>query len=186
MDKSLTDRFWEMRHGLQRSYYYYESRLHFWVLFLFLTKSIEFLVGYPAVKSLFQGSDYGWNIILTIGAGASFLISFFEAHKRIKILRMQKRVMGDCLAMMPSDDSCGDDDLYAKIKSKRVKAERKDDVILEVLDAMCYNKASKTLGAQEKYHITKTQKFFGWWLPLPFTTEAQLEGQEDDARARSA
>lgn len=167
-----------MRHGLQRSYYYYESRLHFWVLFLFLTKSIEFLVGYPAVKSLLIGSDCWWNIVLTLGATASFLISFFEAHKRIKTLRIQKRAMGDCLAMMPEADSSGAEDLYAKIKSKRVKAERKDDVILEVLDAMCYNKASKTLGAQEKYRITKTQKFFGWWLPLPFTTEAQLEESE--------
>ena len=175
MNKSLTDRFWKMRHGLQRSYYYYESRLHFWVFFLFLTKSIDFLVGYPAVKSLLKGSDYGWNLILTIGATASFLISFFKAQKRIKTLRVQKRTMGDCLAMMPDNDSCGDEDLYAKIKSKRVKAERDDDVILEVLDAMSYNKASKTLGAQEKYRITRTQKFFGWWLPLPFTTDAQLE-----------
>ena len=80
------------------------------MLFLFLTKSIEFLVGYPAVKSLFQGSDYGWNIILTIGAVASFLISFFKAQKRIKTLRVQKRTMGDCLAMMPDNDSFGDEE----------------------------------------------------------------------------
>ena len=31
-----------MKHGLQRSYYYYESRRCFWMLFLIVTKAAEF------------------------------------------------------------------------------------------------------------------------------------------------
>ena len=96
------------------------------------------------------------------------------------------RAMHECLGMMPYREKDETEKRYKAIKEKREKAERKDDVVFEVLDAMCYNKANKTLGAPEKYRITRTQKFFGWWLPLPFTTEAQLEGQGDDADARSS
>jgi len=96
------------------------------------------------------------------------------------------REMHECLGMMPYREKDETEKLYRSIKGRREEAEQKDDVVFEVLDAMCYNKASKTLGAQEKYRITKMQKFFGWWLPLPFTTEAQLEEQGIDAHARSA
>ena len=156
------------------------------MLFLITAKALEFWIGYPAVADLINGRSGIWLWIRSGVAVLSFILTLCKATQRIKRLGYQMRAMHECLSMMPYREKDETEKRYKAIKEKREKAERKDDVILEVLDAMCYNKASKTLGAQEKYHITKTQKFFGWWLPLPFTTEAQLEGQEDDARARSA
>ena len=80
-----------------------------------------------------------------------------------------------CLGMMPCRSEDETEELYLKIKTRRERAERKDDVIFEVLDAMCYNKACKTLGATERWRIGSLQKFFGWWLPIPYTMNAEME-----------
>jgi len=91
----------------------------------------------------------------------------------------QMREMGACLGMMPCRSEDETEELYLKIKTRRERAERKDDVIFEVLDAMCYNKACKTLGATERWRIGSLQKFFGWWLPIPYTMNAEMERRMD-------
>ena len=175
MDESLTDRFWIMKHGLQRSYYYYESRRCFWMLFLIVTKAAEFFVGYPAVASLIDGKQGVWIWIRAIIATGSCILTFCKANSRRETLLCQMREMGACLGMMPYRAEDETEELYLKIKTRREKAERKDDVIFEVLDAMCYNKACKTLGATERWRIGSLQKFFGWWLPIPYTMNAEME-----------
>lgn len=175
MNDSLSDRFWVMRHGLQRSYYYYEARRCFWMLFLIPTKALEFWVGYPAIVDLVDGKSGVWLWIRSGVAVLSFLLTLCKATQRIKTLGFQMRVMHECLGMMPYREKDETEKLYKAIKAKREKAERKDDVVFEVLDAMCYNKACKTLGAPERCKLNALQKFFGWWLPLPCTTNAQIE-----------
>jgi len=155
VNKSLTDRFWEMRHGLQRSYYYYESRRCFWILFLITTKALEFGLGYPAIADLINGKSGVWLWIRFGVAVSSFIFTICRGAQRIKTLGCQMREMHECLGMMPYREKDETEKRYKAIKEKREKAERKDDVIFEVLDAMCYNKACKTLGAIERYRITK-------------------------------
>ena len=174
VDKPLTDRFWEMRHGLQRSYYYYESRRCFWMLFLITTKALEFWIGYSPIADLINGESGVWLWIRSSVAVLSFILTSCNATQRITTLGDQMREMHECLGMMPYREKDETEKRYKAIKEKREKAEQKDDVIFEVLDAMCYNKACKTLGATERWKLTIIQKFFGWWLPLPFTTNAQL------------
>lgn len=156
------------------------------MLFLVATKAFEFGLGYPAIADLINRKSGVWLWIRSGIAVLSFILTICKATQRIKTLGYQMREMHECLSMMPYREKDETEKRYKTIKEKREKAERKDDVILEVLDAMCYNKASKTLGAQEKYHITTAQKIFGWWLPLPYTTNAQLEGQGSNADACSA
>lgn len=85
------------------------------------------------------------------------------------------RTMRDCIGLMPYREKDETEKRYKAIKEKRETAERKDDVVFEILDAMCYNKACKTLGTPERCKLTAIQKFFGWWLPLPCTTNVQIE-----------
>ncbi len=144
------------------------------MLFLIVTKAAEFFVGYPAVASLIDGKQGVWIWIRAIIATGSCVLTLCKATSRRETLLQQMREMGSCLGMLPYRSEDETEELYLKIKTRREKAERKDDVILEVLDAMCYNKACKTLGAAERWRITPWQKFFGWWLPLPFTTDAQI------------
>jgi len=148
------------------------------MLFFITTKALEFWIGYSPIADLINGESSIWLWMRSGVAVLSFLLTLCEATQRIKTLGYQMRAMHECLGMMPYREKDETEKRYKAIKEKREKAERKDDVVFEVLDAMCYNKANKTLGAPEKYRITRTQKFFGWWLPLPFTTEAQLEEPE--------
>ena len=167
-----------MKHGLQRSYYYYESRRCFWMLFLIGTKAAEFFVGYPAVASLIDGKQGVWTWIRAIVATGSFVMTLCQATSRRDTLLHQMREMGACLGMLPYRLEEETEELYLKIKTRREKAERKDDVIFEVLDAMSYNKACKTLGATERWRISPWQKFFGWWLPIPYTVNARIDEKE--------
>lgn len=168
-----------MKHGLQRSYYYYESRRCFWMLFLIGTKAAEFFVGYPAVASLIDGKQGVWTWIRAIVATGSFVMTLCQATSRRDTLLHQMREMGACLGMLPYRLEEETEELYLKIKTRREKAERKDDVIFEVLDAMSYNKACKTLGATERWRISPWQKFFGWWLPIPYTVNAEKDRKND-------
>ena len=147
------------------------------MLFFISTKGLEFWIGYPAIADLINGKSGIWLWIRSVVAVLSFILTLCRATQRIKTLGYQMREMHACLGMMPYREKDETEKLYRSIKGRREEAEQKDDVIFEVLDAMCYNKACKTLGVAERYRITKLQKFFGWWLPLPFTTNAQLEEQ---------
>lgn len=142
---------------------------------MILTKAAEFFLGYPAVVSLIDGKRGVWIWIRAIVATGSFVLTLCQAASRRDTLLHQMREMGACLGMLPYRSEDETEELYLKIKTRREKAERKDDVNLEVLDAMSYNKACKTLGAVERWRISPLQKFFGWWLPIPYTMSAEME-----------
>ena len=148
------------------------------MLFLIGTKAAEFFVGYPAVASLIDGKLGVWTWIRAIVATGSFVMTLCQATSRRDTLLHQMREMGACLGMLPYRSEEETEELYLKIKMRREKAERKDDVIFEVLDAMSYNKACKTLGATERWRISPWQKFFGWWLPIPYTVNARIDEKE--------
>ena len=115
----------------------------------------------------------------TIVATGSFVMTLCQATSRRDTLLHQMREMGACLGMLPYRSEEETEELYLKIKTRREKAECKDDVIFEVLDAMSYNKACKTLGATERWRISPWQKFFGWWLPIPYTVNAEKDRKND-------
>ena len=164
-----------MKHGLQRSYYYYESRRCFWVAFLLVSKGLEAGLAYFAWA---KSDSRVYSLVGLFGALASSVLTTCKAESRLKTLAQQMRTMRDCLGMMPVRAKDETAELYQLIKKKREQAERKDDVVFAVLDAMCYNKASMTLGATERYKIGFCQRLFGWWLPWPYPVDAKLEDGE--------
>ena len=170
MDKPLADRFWEMKFGLLRSFYYYEARLLFWCGALVLCNIIEAII---FVLFLFQVVPGELKSIVT--TAVTLIGTNLGGYKRIKTLRIQKRAMGDCLSQLPYREKDETEKLYRQVKGKREKAERKDDVLFETLDAMCHNKACMTLGVPERYPISAMRAFWGWWLPIPYPQKFQPE-----------
>jgi len=149
------------------------------MLFLIVSKTAECFIGYPAVASMIEGEFGIWIWVRAIVAVGTFILTLCKATSRLDILNGQMREMRTCLSMLPYRSEDETEELYLKVKTRREKAERKDDVIFEVLDAMCYNKANKTLGVAERLRITPLRKFFGWWLPLPYTMNAELESARE-------
>ena len=172
MEKALTERFWEMKFGLLRSFYYYEARLLFWSGALTFCYIVEAAI---VILCLFQVIPVEWK---TASATALALVgTTLGGYKRIKTLRRQKRAMGDCLSLTPYREKDETGKLFQKIKNKRESAERQDDILFETLDAICDNKARMTLGVADRYEISGMRAFWGWWLPLPYPKNLQPIGK---------
>ena len=168
MEKALTERFWEMKFGLLRSFYYYEARLLFWSGALTICYIVDAAI---VILYLFQVITGEWK---TASVTALVLIgTTLGGHKRIKTLRRQKRIMGDCLSRTPYREKDETEKLYQEIKNKREAAERHDDILFETLDAMCDNKARMTLAVTGRYEISVMRAFWGWWLPLTYPKNLQ-------------
>lgn len=96
-------------------------------------------------------------------------------QKTLKVLFARSENRCASLGMLPYRSEDETEELFLNVKTRREKAERKDDVNLEGVNAMSYNKASKTPGAVERWRISPLQKFFGWWLPTPCTMNTSRE-----------
>ena len=178
MEKPLTDRFWEMKFGLLRSFYYYEARLLFWCGALTICYIVETAV---IILGLFQLIPGEWKT--AVAMVLALVGTTLGGHRRIKTLRNQKRTMGDGLALSPYREKDETEKLYRQVKGMREKAERNDDVLFETLDAMCHNKACMTLGVPERYPISTMRAFWGWWLPIPYPRNIEDQKTGCDAEA---
>ena len=181
MEKTLQERFWEMKFGLLRSFYYYESRLLFWCMAL---TTFYIFNAFAGILALLEIIPYEWKFVG--GAMVALGGSTLEGHKRIKTLRIQKRAMGDCLAEIPYREKDETEKQYRLVKGMREKAERKDEVLFETLDAMCHNKACMTLGVAERYRISALRAFWGWWLPIPYPKDMKPDLEETDGSRMGA
>ena len=168
MTRSLTDRFWELKFGLQRSFYYYEARLLFWCGITVFLSIVE-----TAVAILYKFEVLPGNWWAAIGMVVLLVGTTLKGTRRIKTLRSQKKAMAKCLSKIPYRENDATEKIYRKVKEEREKAELADDVLFETLDAMCHNKACMTLRVPERYPIRTMRAFGGWWLPLPYPKNFQ-------------
>ena len=173
MTRPLRDRFWEMKFGLQRSFYYYEARLLFWCGITVFLSIVETAV---AILCLFEVLPGNWRA--AIGMVVLLVGTTLQGNRRIKTLRGQKKAMAKCLSKIPYRENDATEKIYRKVKEEREKAELADDVLFETLDAMCHNKACMTLGVPERYPISTMRAFWGWWLPLPYPNNFQSKNNQ--------
>lgn len=178
MGKSLSERFWEMKFGLQRSFYYYEARLSFWEGAKKICEIANVVILILCLFNVLPGESK-----IVIGTLLTLIGTTLGGEKHIKTLRDQKRAMGDCLSMIPYLKKDATEQLYKEIKRLRETAEREDNVLFETLDAMCDNKARMTLGVPARYQISAVRSFLGWWLPLPYPKNMQLIDKNQEQRS---
>ena len=96
MTRPLTDRLWEMKFGLQRSFYYYEARLLFWCGITVFLSIVETAV---AILCLFDVLPGNWRA--AIGMLVLLFGTTLKGNRRIKTLRGQKKAMAKCLSKIP-------------------------------------------------------------------------------------
>ncbi len=170
LKEDMEKKLWDLRFGVKKSYFYHEKRVLFWTTLLFISQGTEAVLTSTAAAFLFHdaGEVFSrWAVL--ISAILSFVAIWFGANKRVRTNMEKKAIYLDIENELPRNAGELSEEVFRRLKTKRLKVELTDDVVLPCVEALARNDACRALGLPEDRRLGIVEKTIGRILPIPYT-----------------